>query len=128
MAPQAYFADHAEASASARPCRHRCIRFRFASGIIYRWEFEKDGEAIEPVVDGPLILAEDRLVVEAALAGAAWLSFSKSSSDAAIADNRLVRVMEDWCPPFDGFHLYYPSRRQMRPALRALVDFFRWVR
>jgi DNA-binding transcriptional LysR family regulator len=106
---------------------HRCIRFRFASGIIYRWEFEKDGEAIEPVVDGPLILAEDRLVVEAALAGAGLAFVFEEFVDAAIADNRLVRVMEDWCPPFDGFHLYYPSRRQMRPALRALVDFFRWV-
>ena len=104
---------------------HRCIRFRFASGVIYRWEFEKDGEAIELSVDGPLILGEDRLVVEAAIAGAGLAFVFEEYVDAAIADGRLVRVMEDWCPPFDGFHLYYPSRRQMRPALRAFVDFFR---
>jgi DNA-binding transcriptional LysR family regulator len=104
---------------------HRCIRFRFSSGIVYRWEFEKDGEAIELSVDGPLILGEDRLVVEAAISGAGLAFVFDEHAAAAIADGRLVRVMEDWCPPFDGFYLYYPSRRQMRPALRAFVDFFR---
>jgi DNA-binding transcriptional LysR family regulator len=104
---------------------HRCIRFRFSSGVIYRWEFEKDGEAIELSVDGPLILGEDRLVVEAAISGAGLAFVFEDHAAAAIADGRLVRVMNDWSPSFDGFFLYYPSRRQMRPALRALVDFFR---
>jgi DNA-binding transcriptional LysR family regulator len=104
---------------------HRCIRFRFSSGVIYRWEFEKGGEAIEMSVDGPLILGEDRLVVEAAIAGAGLAFVFEEHAAAAIADGRLVRVMDDWSPSFDGFYLYYPSRRQMRPALRAFVDFFR---
>jgi DNA-binding transcriptional LysR family regulator len=103
---------------------HRCIRFRFSSGVIYRWEFEKDGEAIELSVDGPLILGEDRLVVEAAIAGAGLAFVFEEHAAAALADGRLVRVMDDWSPSFDGFFLYYPSRRQMRPALRAFVDFF----
>ena len=107
---------------------HRCIRFRFSSGIVYRWEFEKGGEAIELSVDGPLILGEDRLVVEAAISGAGLAFVFEEHAAAAIADGRLIRVMEDWCLPFDGFHLYYPSRRQMRPALRAFIDFFRFGR
>ena len=104
---------------------HRCIRFRFASGMIYRWEFEKDGEEIELAVDGPLILGEDRLLVDAAISGAGLAFVFEDYAAAALADGRLVRVMEDWSPSFDGFYLYYPSRRQMRPALRAFVDFFR---
>ena len=107
---------------------HRCIRFRFSSGIVYRWEFEKGGEAIELSVDGPLILGEDRLVVEAAMSGAGLAFVFEEHAAAAIADGRLIRVMEDWCPPFDGFYLYHPSRRQMRPALRAFIDFFRFGR
>ena len=64
-------------------------------------------------------------MVDAAIAGAGLAFVFEDHVAAAIADGRLIRVMEDWCPPFDGFYLYYPSRRQMRPALRAFVDFFK---
>ncbi len=105
--------------------RHRCLRQRFPGGRIYRWEFEKDGQPLEVGVEGPLIVNDDRVLLEAALdgAGLAWLmeDFVRDH----LAAGRLVRVLEDWCPPFAGLHLYYPSRRQMRPALRAFVDFFR---
>ncbi|MFB9980560.1 LysR family transcriptional regulator [Mesorhizobium kowhaii] len=104
---------------------HRCVRFRFSSGVLYRWEFEKDGEELEISVEGPLIVGEDRLIVEAALNGAGLTFVFEGYVSEAIADGRLVRVLEDWCPPFDGFFVYYPSRRQMRPALRAFVDFFK---
>ncbi|KQU87331.1 transcriptional regulator [Mesorhizobium sp. Root695] len=104
---------------------HRCVRFRFSSGVLYRWEFEKDGEELEISVEGPLIVGEDRLNVEAAINGAGLTFVFEGYVSAAIADGRLVRVLEDWCPPFDGFFVYYPSRRQMRPALRAFVDFFK---
>lgn len=105
--------------------RHRCVRFRFSSGVMYRWEFEKDGEELEIDVEGPLIVGEDRLNVEAAINGAGIAFVFEGYASDAIADGRLVRVLEDWCPPFDGFFVYYPSRRQMRPALRAFVDFFK---
>lgn len=105
--------------------RHRCVRFRFSSGVMYRWEFEKDGEELEIDVEGPLIVGEDRLNVEAAINGAGIAFVFEGYVSDAIADGRLVRVLEDWCPPFDGFFVYYPSRRQMRPALRAFVDFFK---
>ena len=105
--------------------RHRCVRFRFSSGVLYRWEFEKDGEELEISVEGPLIVGEDRLIVEAAINGAGLTFVFEPYVREAIADGRLVRVLEDWCPLFDGFFVYYPSRRQMRPALRAFVDFFK---
>ncbi|RWO10410.1 MAG: LysR family transcriptional regulator [Mesorhizobium sp.] len=104
---------------------HRCIRFRFSSGILYRWEFEKDGEEIELAVQGPLILDEDHLIANAAADGAGLAILFEDYVREALATGRLIRVLEDWCPPFDGFFAYYPSRRQMRPALRAFVDFFK---
>ena len=103
----------------------RCIRFRFSSGILYRWEFEKEGEEIEMAVEGPLILDEDHLIAQAAVDGAGLAFVFENYVTAPLADGRLIRVLEDWCPSFDGFFVYYPSRRQMRPALRAFVDFFR---
>ncbi|RUY24950.1 LysR family transcriptional regulator, partial [Mesorhizobium sp. M7A.F.Ca.CA.001.13.2.1] len=104
---------------------HRCIRFRFSSGILYRWEFEKGREAIEMAVEGPLILDEDHLIAQAAIDGAGLAFVFEDYVRAPLADGRLIRVLEDWCPSFDGFFVYYPSRRQMRPALRAFVDFFK---
>jgi DNA-binding transcriptional LysR family regulator len=104
---------------------HRCLRFRFSSGILYRWEFEKDGEEIELAVQGPLILDEDHLIANAAADGAGLAFLFEDYVREALATGRLIRVLEDWCPPFDGFFVYYPSRRQMRPALRAFVDFFK---
>lgn len=106
---------------------HRCIRRRFDSGAVYRWEFEKHGQTITVSVDGPLILGDDRLVLSAALGGAGLAYLFEARLDGALQDGRLERVLEDWCPPFEGFYIYYPSRRQMRPALRAFVDFFRYA-
>lgn len=106
--------------------QHRCIRRRFSSGRIYRWELEKDGRQVTVDVNGPLIVTDQRLMRAAALdgAGLAYVFDQRVAED--IAAGRLVPVLEDWCPPFDGFSIYYPTRRQMRPALRAFVDFFRY--
>ncbi|MER8906445.1 LysR family transcriptional regulator [Mesorhizobium sp. M0854] len=104
---------------------HRCIRFRFSSGVLYRWEFEKNGEEMEIAVQGPLILDEDHLIANAAVDGAGLAFVFEDYVRDPLAGGKLVRVLEDWCPRFDGFFVYYPSRRQMRPALRAFVDFFK---
>lgn len=106
--------------------RHPCIRRRFSSGAIYRWEFEKEGRSLVVDVDGPLILSDDRLILQACLGGAGIAFLFDQRIAEELRQGRLVRVLEDWCPPFEGFYIYYPSRRQMRPALRAFVDFYRF--
>ncbi|MCM2449596.1 LysR family transcriptional regulator [Agrobacterium vitis] len=104
---------------------HRCIRRRFSSGRIYRWELEKDGRPVVVDVPGILTLADQRLIRLAALGGSGLAFVFDQRVKEDIAEGKLIRVLEDWCPPFDGFYIYYPTRRQMRPALRAFVDFFR---
>lgn len=112
------------------PCHPRdladypCIGMRRARGDLYKWELEKDGEAIDVAVTGPLIFNDNRFVLEAAIAGIGIGFVLEETAKGALARGEIVRLMEDWCPPFAGFFLYYPSRRQMRPALRAFIDFF----
>ena len=101
-----------------------CIGMRFPGGALYKWELEKDGEEIEVAVDSPLILNDNRLVLEAAAAGLGLGFVLEQTAQSALARGEVLRVMDDWCPPFPGFFLYYPTRRQMRPALRAFLDFF----
>ena len=101
-----------------------CIALRFSGGRLYRWELEKDGETIEVAITGPLILNDNRLVLEAAAAGIGLGFVLEHTALDALATGAIVSVLDDWCPPFPGFFLYYPSRRQMRPALRAFIDFF----
>ena len=101
-----------------------CLALRFSGGRVYRWELEKDGEAIEVAVKGPLILNDNRLILETAVAGIGLGFVLEHTAQAALASGAVVSVLNDWCAPFPGFFLYYPSRRQMRPALRAFIDFF----
>jgi DNA-binding transcriptional LysR family regulator len=78
-------------------------------------------------VDGPLIVSEDRLALIAALNGVGLAYLFDLRVEDELASGKLVRVLEDWCAPYPGPFIYYPSRRQMRPALRALIDFFRYT-
>jgi DNA-binding transcriptional LysR family regulator len=100
-----------------------CIRFRFGSGRFYAWEFERGGieQAIE--VEGPLTLGDSDMMVRAALEGAGLAFAFEGQVEAHVAAGRLVRVLEDWCPYYSGFYLYYPSRRQVPAPLRAFIDF-----
>ncbi|MDC0714874.1 LysR family transcriptional regulator [Stigmatella sp. ncwal1] len=100
-----------------------CIRYRFLSGVLYRWEFERGGKEVEVEVDGPLTLSDQELMVEAALNGTGLAYVFEAQVSALLAEGRLIRVLEDWCPTYPGFFLYYPSRRQLPAALRAFVDF-----
>jgi DNA-binding transcriptional LysR family regulator len=124
-ASPAYFATHPIPVHPRDLVAHRCIKRRFSNGTIYRWEFDKDGEALVVPVDGPLIVGEDRLALLAALNGAGLAYLFNMRVDDEVAGGRLVRVLEDWCQPYPGPFLYYPSRRQLRPALRAFIDFFK---
>ncbi len=105
---------------------HRCIRYRMgADGPVYRWEFEKRGRPVTVSVSGPLIVNDVDLTLRAALDGVGLAFALEEHASKYIARGRLVRVLEDWCPPFDGFFLYYPSRRHQPAALQALVDALR---
>jgi DNA-binding transcriptional LysR family regulator len=102
-----------------------CIRYRFPSGTPYRWEFERGGTAVEIEVEGPLLLADWDLTLDAALAGTGIAYVFEGVAEPHLAAGRLVRVLEDWCPYYPGFFLYYPSRRQLSAALRAFIEFAR---
>ena len=120
-----YFVSHPKPTTPQHVLNHRCINLRGGSARPYRWEFEKDGEAVEVDVSGPMIFDDADLMVRAALEGLG-LTFSFEEYIAPqIASGALVRVLEDWCPPFPGYFLYYPSRRQQPAALLALIDTLR---
>ncbi len=121
VASPAYLAAHPPPLVPQDLARHRCINQRMASGAIYAWEFEKDGRALEVKVDGPLTFNEPGLLLDAALDGLGIADVFEEQAAAAIAAGRLVRLLEDWTPAFPGYFLYYPSRRQVPPALGALV-------
>ena len=106
---------------------HRCIRLRLPNGSVNPWRFERHGKALAIDVEGPLTLDESSLVLEAARAGVglAYLRESLVASD--LAHGRLVRLLEDWTQPFPGICLYYPSRRNVPPGLRAIIDLIREI-
>lgn len=102
-----------------------CIRYRFPSGRHYAWEFEKDGREVSVDVDGPMTLGDQFLILAAARAGIGFGYVFEAMAEADLAAGRLVRVLDDWCPPFPGFFLYHPTARAMPPALRAFIDLAR---
>ncbi len=102
-----------------------CIRYRFPSGAMYRWEFERGGIELDIEVDGPLTLGDQDLMLDAALDGAGLAYVFEAQAEQWIARRKLVRVLADWCPAYPGFFLYYPSRRQVPAALRAFIDYSR---
>jgi len=105
---------------------HRCINLRLPSaGTIYKWEFERGAEKMDIAVDGPLIFDAGGMVVDAALAGVGLGFVLEDRALDHFKSGALVRVLADWCPPFPGFYLYYPGRRQVSPALTAFVDAIR---
>lgn len=106
---------------------HRCINLRLgSSGGFYVWEFDKDGRDLRVRVEGQLAFNNPGLVRDAAIAGFGVGFLPEDHVADAIADGRLIRVLEDWCGPFDGYHLYYPSRRQLSPAFALLVEALRY--
>jgi DNA-binding transcriptional LysR family regulator len=102
---------------------HPCMRFRFSSGVLYRWEFGRDGQDFEIDVDGPLICNDNELMIHAARQGLGLAHVMEDLVRGELERGELVRVLEDWCPPFPGFYLYYPSRAQMPLKLRVFIDF-----
>jgi DNA-binding transcriptional LysR family regulator len=105
---------------------HDCINLRMVSGGLYAWEYEKDGREVSVKVTGHLVLNDGELMVAAALAGHGLIHVVEDRVAPLIAAGSLTRVLSDWCDPFDGFYLYYPSRRQPTPAFRLLLEALRF--
>ena len=102
--------------------QHRCINMRLATrGGLYAWEFERDGRELRVRVDGQLILNSLPQRIDAAENGLGLAYVPEDAVQDALAEGRLVRVLEAWCPAFAGYHLYYPSRRQHTSAFSLLI-------
>lgn len=125
VASPAYVAQHGVAGHPRDLLRHQCIRFRFASGHLYKWQFERDGEAMEIDVPGRLTLSEQGTIVRAVLDGLGVAYVLEDAARPYLDAGRMVAMLEDWSPPFPGFVLYYPRQRQMASALRSFVDMLR---
>jgi DNA-binding transcriptional LysR family regulator len=105
---------------------HDCINLRMQSGGVLTWEFEKDDREVKVRVEGRLAFNNTLMALEAAAAGYGLAYLLEDRVKACLSDGRLIQVLADWCPPFSGYHLYYPSRRQPRPAFALLVDALRY--
>jgi len=123
----AYFAKRPQPKTPQDVTEHHCINLRLpTSGGLYAWEFEKDGRALRVRVEGQLVFNSSALSLKAALAGFGLAYLPEDRAQSHLGDGRLIRVLADWCPPFPGYHLYYPSRRQPMPAFALLVDALRY--
>ncbi|MBN8943416.1 MAG: LysR family transcriptional regulator [Rhizobiales bacterium] len=106
---------------------HSCINLRLPTyGGIYAWEFEKDGRELHVRVDGRFVFNNIALRLNTALAGLGLAYLPQGRVQLYIDSGELEHVLADWCPPFSGYHLYYPSRRQHSPAFALLVEALRY--
>jgi DNA-binding transcriptional LysR family regulator len=121
----AYFADHPKPDSPHDLLQHRCVNYRHGSGEVYRWELDKGDQSVVVAVNGPLITNDIGLLTRAALDGIGLAFLSDEQARPHLDSGSLVRVLEDWCPPFPGFFLYYPGRNQQPAALTALIDTLR---
>jgi DNA-binding transcriptional LysR family regulator len=119
-----YFASRCVPQEPADLSDHRCITLRLPGGP-YRWEFERERKSVTISVNGPLVIDDTHLVIQAALAGVGLGLVYEEQVAADIAQQRLIRVLADWTPPFPGFFMYYPNRQHQSAALSALVSALR---
>lgn len=118
-----YFQQHPPPQHPRELAEHRCINRRHPrSGALHRWVFMRDGERSAVLGDGPLVSNADDLMLEAARKGIALAFLSETDVADDLASGRLIRVLEDWCPPLGQFYLYYPRNRNVSGSLRALID------
>ncbi len=123
----AYFAKRPRPLTPDDLTAHDCINLRLPTyGGFYAWEFEKDGRELKVRVEGQLAFNASKQAIVAAVAGLGLTSTLEGMVADPIAAGRLVRVLDDWCPPFPGYHLYYPSRRQSSAAFQILLEALRW--
>jgi len=122
-----YFGRHPQPEAPQDLTAHSCINIRLPTyGGIFPWEFEKDGRELKVRVEGQLVFNNISLRLSSALDGLGLAYMPEDMVLAHIAEGRLIRVLTDWCAPFPGYHLYYPSRRHSSPAFALLIDALRY--
>ncbi len=123
----AYLVKNPPPKAPNELAEHSCINLRLpSSGGLYSWELEKDGRELRVRVEGQLVFNNVGMIVRAAKAGLGLGFVMEDHVATDVAEGRLVRVLEDWCAPFSGYHLYYPSRRQPSAAFSLLVEALRY--
>ncbi|MCW2318797.1 DNA-binding transcriptional LysR family regulator [Rhodoblastus acidophilus] len=121
-----YFARNPKPATPHDLTQHVCINLRLPTlGGLYAWEFEHNGRPLNVRVDGQFTCNDAPMIVRAAVNGLGLACLPDDQFDDLIAQGRLIRVLEDWCPPFPGYHLYYPSRRQVSPAFELFVEALR---
>jgi DNA-binding transcriptional LysR family regulator len=122
-----YFENRPEPTKPQDLIAHNCINLRLPShGGVYAWEFEKDARELKVRVEGQLVFNTTIQMLNAALAGLGLAYVPEGLVMVHLARGRLKRVLEDWCPPYSGYHLYYPSRRQLSAAFALVVDALRY--
>jgi DNA-binding transcriptional LysR family regulator len=122
-----YFAKRPRPKTPQDLTAHDCVNLRLPTfGGLYAWEFEKGRRELKVRVEGQLVFNNIALRLNAALAGFGLAYVPEDQVERHLADGRLIRVLADWCPPFPGYRLYYPSRRQLTPAFALLVDALRY--
>jgi DNA-binding transcriptional LysR family regulator len=127
VASQSYFAKRTVPRAPRDLTEHNCINMRVPTyGGLYAWEFEKNRRELKVKVEGQLTFNDIHRAVDAALAGFGIAYVFEDVVQPLLKKGRLKRVLEDWCPPFPGYHLYYPSRRNASPAFSLVVDALRY--
>jgi DNA-binding transcriptional LysR family regulator len=123
-----YFARHPHPRNPRDLIRHNCITIRLPTyGGIFPWEFEKKGQELKVRVEGQLVFNNIAMRLDAALDGLGLAYLPEDLVQALVAERRLTRVLSDWCPPFPGYHLYYPSRRQASAAFTLFRDTLRYA-
>jgi DNA-binding transcriptional LysR family regulator len=123
----AYFERHPRPDSPRDLTAHNCINIRLPTyGGLFAWEFDKDGHEVKVRVEGQLVFNNIGLRLESALKGLGLAYMPEDQALDDIRDGRLIRVLEDWCEPFPGYHLYYPSRRHASPAFAIMVDALRY--
>jgi DNA-binding transcriptional LysR family regulator len=122
-----YFANRPRPKIPQDLTAHTCINLRLPTyGSVYAWEFEKGGREMKVHVEGQLTFNNLMLRIEAALAGCGLAYLPEDHVRGHIAEGRLIRALADWCPPYAGYHLYYPSRRHSSAAFAAVVEALRY--
>lgn len=127
VATPSYFAEHGKPKTPQDLAQHRCINMRLATlGGVYVWEFEKGNREINVKVEGQLTVNDIAVIKRATLEGLGIGFIPDDMVQQQLESGELVRVLADWTPPFPGYYLYYPSRRQQSPAFALLVDALRY--